>query len=797
MLATALCHGHTSRCIEYYRHFLPQALAHPVNYRLPRLRARPPWQLATPVQRSEGFSARVRRFSRGEAGARRLCGLRPVVFLAAAAVLVVAVALGAATAAKAGNNSATATGAATTDATAFSQAQALPAAPASGPAAVAFTARLPGETLQSFDKDRQPTYHALVTLVAQRALRAAPDAPVPLPDIAIVRIAEAPPQASPSGSSRPALDVRTSATFGTGPNSRQHAELFRAALAAGELTWWAYSFSGATASDIQLTGGQAQVAAAAAVADLSPSPSPDAASPPPPAAPAGQQQLAFTVALPDQTLDGFNRSSYVAHIVSEAGYQLSQMVPGVHQGTISAAITDIREIPDPSARRRALLAPTPAQLGSAQGAAAAARQRGRALHGAAAAGLEVDTVLTLSAAVLGGRANAPRIARELARVLMDGPDGPLSLVYPGATVGFVDLNGQAVAAQEDPSPPPPPEPPSPPPPAPSPPPPTPSPPPPAPSPPPPQPSPPPTPPFPPPQRTPSQGLYPPPAPPKPPARRPPPRQPPPSPRPPPRRPSPPPSPPKHRPPPPTPGRRPPSPSPPPPKHRPPAPSPRPPKRQPPPPSPRPPKPRPPPPRRPPPKRQPPPRPPAGPAPLFLRLSDVGATSATVVVQVLPPSGGQPAPAMVRLTCLSAQGQTVQRSRPIRKLSLTLRGPGQGAIFHLDGLQPDMRYDCAAVAVIWGGQESKPAHAQLTTAKPAPPKGQHLPTGATPGSQAAAAVVAGQASTVAAQQADGQAAQQVDDQAGAATAAQAGSMPSMADATVAAAAGETGGQELPM
>lgn len=49
----------------------------------------------TPVSgRSEGLVERVKRFGRGEAGSRRLCGLRPVVFLAAAAILVIAVALG-------------------------------------------------------------------------------------------------------------------------------------------------------------------------------------------------------------------------------------------------------------------------------------------------------------------------------------------------------------------------------------------------------------------------------------------------------------------------------------------------------------------------------------------------------------------------------------------------------------------------------------------------------------------------------------------------------------------------------
>lgn len=59
--------------------------------------------------------------------------------------------------------------------------QALPPAPASGPATVTFTARLPGETLKSFSDDRKATYRALVALVAQKALSAAPDAPVPQP----------------------------------------------------------------------------------------------------------------------------------------------------------------------------------------------------------------------------------------------------------------------------------------------------------------------------------------------------------------------------------------------------------------------------------------------------------------------------------------------------------------------------------------------------------------------------------------------------------------------------------------
>lgn len=53
-----------------------------------------PWQLSAQSVRSEGLLERVIRFSRGGPGARRLCGLRPVVFLVAAALLVVALALG-------------------------------------------------------------------------------------------------------------------------------------------------------------------------------------------------------------------------------------------------------------------------------------------------------------------------------------------------------------------------------------------------------------------------------------------------------------------------------------------------------------------------------------------------------------------------------------------------------------------------------------------------------------------------------------------------------------------------------
>lgn len=129
-------------------------------------------------------------------------------------------------------------------------------------------------------------------------------------------------QAPAQGSAPPALDVRTRAAFGTAPGARQRAELFRAALASGELTWWAYSFPGATASAIEVTGGQ-EAASAAAVADASPSPSPS-----PPPAPAGQHTLAFTASLPVQDPGNFSTDYYVKTVVSETGYQLTQMVQG-------------------------------------------------------------------------------------------------------------------------------------------------------------------------------------------------------------------------------------------------------------------------------------------------------------------------------------------------------------------------------------------------------------------------------------------------------------------------------------
>lgn len=146
------------------------------------------------------------------------------------------------------------------------------------------------------------------------------------------------------------------------------------------------------------------------------------------------------------------------------------------------------------------------------------------------------------------------------------------------------------------------------------------------------------------------------------------------------------------------------------------------------------------------------------------MTDIAATTATVVVRVAPTPAGQVAPSMVRLTCQPPQGQAVQRSQPIRQLSLTLGGPAQGAAFRLDGLQPGTSYDCAALAVIWGGHVSKPAHARLVTAAAAPAKGQHLP-GGTGGA-------AGQAAS---------AAQAANAQPNPAAAAQAGGIPNLAEA----------------
>ncbi|KAL4422196.1 hypothetical protein ABPG77_006437 [Micractinium sp. CCAP 211/92] len=511
---------------------------------------RPAWQLSPASERPSGLFERVKRFGRGEAGSKRLCGLRPVVFLVAAALLAVAVGLVAATAATAGHSSTPATTAATTDATAFGAA--LPPSSAPGPAVVTFTARLPGETLQSFDKGRQATYKALVTLVTQNALSAAPSGTPP--DITLLVITQATAQGSPAGSPSPGLDVRTRVAFGTAPGSLQRAQLLRGALASGQLT-------------------------------------------------VGPQTITFTAFVPGQESSNFDQDFYCLNLRSAAGCELSWMVPGVHQSSIEASISAIRDVPDPAGRRRLF---------------AAGGQRGRTLQDASPLGVEVDTVLVLNPEALGNTRFFDKIARELVRTLDDGPDNPLTLAYPNTTLSSMLLSGQAVAAYESPSPPPP-----------------------SPSPPPPSPSPPP----------------------------------------------------------------PPAPSPPPPSPPPPLPPPS----------------------------------PMGPAPVILRMSNIGATSAAVVVQVQPSAPGKPVPSMVRLTCTSLKGQ-VQRSQPIRQLALaTMGGPKRGAIFHLDGLQPGTHYDCAAIAVVWGGQESKPAHAQLTTAKAPPPKGQgqRLPAGGTPGGQAAA------------------------------------------------------------